>query len=107
MSGNHQNARERELDELIKGSHGPLVVCIGEDYHPAVPEMLDRARSICRSRRDVKLMDLGLHACRGWAAGHGVHGTPSILVFREGRLVATILGVVEQEELEERLLGVL
>lgn len=107
MKEDHHRGREEELAEVIHASREPLVVYIGEDYHPGVPEMLERTRAVCRARRDIKLMDLTLHACRQWAAGHGVFGTPSILVFREGRAVAVILGVVEPEELEERLRQVL
>lgn len=103
MSSPTLSPREEELTMILREATDPVVVYLSEDYHPASPLMHARLQSALQSRPRWKLIELPLHACRTWANQQGIHGTPSILVYQNGHLQTTLLGVLEEEDIASGL----
>lgn len=93
--------RERELDEFLSSTPDPVLVYLSEDYHPAASAVLENLHA-ANSRR-WKVIEIPLHACRNWAARNGIHGTPSILVYKSGQLATALFGVLESDQIGEHL----
>jgi hypothetical protein len=94
---------EQELEQLIRDSRETLVVFLGESYHPGAHAMANRLRALNINSAEVRLIELTFSMYSHWAHHHEVHGTPALVVFREGELVLRIHGVFD----EEKLLGFL
>lgn len=88
---------EKELQESLDSSGVPVVVLLGEPFHPGARLMSERARRAVLAHPPVKLVEITLSAHRDWAARHGVHGTPALLLFEGRRKPAVVLGSIEEE----------
>ena len=103
MSEPELTPREKDLVKVLQNADGPILVELVEDYHPATPTFQTRLREAAEGLAGTRLMEFSLQSCRNWAARHGIHGTPSVLVFQGGRHVGTLLGMMEATEMRTRL----
>ena len=97
------NTAEAELRLIIGEAQGPVVVFISEPYHPGARIMAERLRRLSGENQRFRLVEVSLAAHRAWAASHEIFGTPAVLQFRQGILGATLLGVVEEDAIRERI----
>lgn len=104
MSGRQAFSREEQALEEYLGAAGETVaVCVTEPFHPGAQMMLDRLTEWAEGRRGFEVVHVGLESVRHWARSQGVYGTPCILVFRGGRLLARLNGVFPENRLGEFL----
>ena len=103
MAAKDWRAEERELEELTRASAEPVLVFLGEPFHPGAQVMAERLRHLGSKLVGVRYLELTLGTYRLWAHAHAVFGTPTLLVFRRGRITARLQGLLEVEELERAL----
>jgi len=94
---------EMALDELVRSRPGLLAVSLVDAFHPGSQLMAERARRIAAAIPGGEAVDASLGSVRRWAAGQGALGVPTIIVFRGGRRLGRILGVLPEEALRERI----
>lgn len=94
-----------ELEALIRDTREPLVILVGETYHPGTHLMGERLRGLQAEGDGFKLVELTLRQVRPWASRYDVVGTPTVLLFRGGELRGRLPGVLEEVDLEDALLG--
>jgi len=94
---------EKELQESLDSSNIPVVVLLGEPFHPGARLMSERARRAVLAHPPVKLVEITLSAHRDWAARHGVHGTPALLLFTGKKKPGIVLGSIEEEAIQKLL----
>ncbi|MCC5875974.1 MAG: hypothetical protein JJU11_07120 [Candidatus Sumerlaeia bacterium] len=101
MTTTELTSRERELEDFLSSHPEPVLVYLTEDFHPAALDVLNHLHAA--NNRRWKVVEIPLHACRNWAARNGIHGSPSILVYKKGRLVTALLGVMEADDIRDHL----
>jgi len=92
------------LDEFLELQRGTVLVNFWEDYTEAC-SLMDQVMQQLEALQAQKLRILRLHLSehRTWAEHYRVRGTPSILVFHDGKLVARIRGRVDYDTILDRL----
>lgn len=92
-----------EIEQLIHSHSGVVVVHLAEPVLGADPEMERAAREVARWRANITLIHGVFSLHREWARKYRVHGSPSTLVFREGRLCVRLKGRCGCAQLREAL----
>ena len=94
---------EQEMEEAIANSEFPLVILVGEPFHPGARAMSERVRRAVLANPPAKLLEITLSGHGKWASTREVHGTPAMLVFHGGNEKLRILGALEEETVLELL----
>lgn len=94
---------EKELEQLVEESGNPVAVLLTEPYHLGSRVMSDRLQDAVRHQPALRLVRLSFASYRVWARRHHAHGTPTLLVFRDGKMTGRLLGLLEPDALEAAL----
>ncbi len=95
---------EQELEDMLSETSEPVMIVFVESYHPGARLMASRLQELMREFRGLRLVQLELTRYRNWAERQRVYGTPSILLFREGKFLHRMIGLVDKEPAREMLL---
>ena len=84
------------LDEFLRQEEGWVLVNLWEEWADACRRMNQVMDDLeTGAEHQLTILRLNLSDHRAWASSHRVEGTPSLLVFHQGRLVAAVRGVVD------------
>lgn len=99
------SSSEKELQESLDNSDVPVLVLLGEPFHPGARLMSERARRVVLANPPIKLVEITLSSHREWAARHGIHGTPALLFFNHRKKPVSVLGSIDEDHLQTLLHG--
>lgn len=103
MARNVPAGAEAELEDIIRESPEPIALLFVESWHPGGRSMGDRLQELLHDFPTLRLIQLNLSIYRSWAGQIGIHGTPGLAIFKEGRFVDRLLGVTDESRLREFL----
>lgn len=103
MAAERYNRDEEALEDMVAHTRGVLAVCLTESFHPGALKLAERLHDLADRRGDFQIAHVALSACRTWALRHGAFGAPTVVVFRDGRAVGKILGLLDSDELDAAL----
>ena len=92
------------LDDFLKRQSGVVLVNLWEDYTEActlMEEVMKQLEAVMGT--NLHVLRLPMSENRQWAEQFRVRGTPSVLVFSEGKLVAKLRGRLEYKEVVNKL----
>jgi len=88
---------------MLRRAEGLLAICLGEAWHPGTQVMLERLQSISETRAGIRVVNVAIAPYHTWAERHDALGTPTLLLFRRGRLVRRVRGIQEEKLLRNLL----
>ena len=95
----------RELETFLQQHPDLVLVNFWQEGCDASRYMAQMLATLEHFQR-VSVLHLNLSEHRPWARGHGIFGTPALVVYRHRRPLFRIIGRVTPEELMRRFLDV-
>lgn len=92
------------LDDFLKRQSGVVLVNLWEDYTDAcslMEKVMKQLEAVMGST--MHILRLPMSENRKWAEQFRVRGTPSVLVFHDGKLVAKFRGRMEYKDVVNKL----
>jgi thioredoxin-like negative regulator of GroEL len=93
---------EQDLDRLLHNTAALILINIWEDNCEASLHMKELMEAF-EHYATALVLRLSLTEYREWAQAHGIHGTPALVAYQQGRPLFRILGRVTPAELLQRL----
>ncbi len=92
------------LDDFLKRQQGVVLVNLWEEYADAcslMEKVMKQLEKVVGER--LHILRLPMSENRKWAEHYRVRGTPSVLVFQDGKLIARFRGKMEYKEVVNKL----
>lgn len=106
MSASRPLGREEQaLEDFLAATSGLVAVCVTEPFHPGAQLVSERLRQLGEEQTGLHVVSIGLEGYRLWTERHAIFGTPCVALFREGRLLRRLNGVLTDEQLRAQIAG--
>lgn len=98
---------EAEFDAEVRNSPGPLVLLFSSPWCGVCARMTPRVEALSGKYPGVRFGKVDIAAAASRASEFQVLGIPAVLFLKDGTETARALGDVSDEELNEKLQGIL
>ncbi len=101
------NIKEGEFEKEVIKSEKPVIVDFYADWCGPCKAMTPIFEEISERYKDkVKFAKLNLDQNQAVAQEYGVMSIPTLVIFKKGKPVETLVGLQDEESLEESLKGI-
>lgn len=99
----YTEVNENNFEEEVLRSEKPVIVDFWAEWCGPCRMMAPVIEEISEEREDIKVCKVNVDECDGLAAEYSVSAIPTVMMFKDGKAIATAVGYMEKDRLLEKL----